>query len=43
MSRRRQAEKRKAEPDPIYGSLVLAKFINKVMIQGKKAKARNIV
>ncbi len=43
MARRRGAVKRKIEPDPVYKSLVLAKFINKVMICGKKSTARRIV
>jgi small subunit ribosomal protein S7 len=43
MSRRRRAVKRNIEPDPLYNSLVLAKFINKVMICGKKSTARRIV
>lgn len=43
MSRRRRAEKREIEPDPFYGSHVLAKFINKVMEMGKKSTARRIV
>lgn len=43
MSRRRRAVKREHEPDPLYGSLILAKFINKVMISGKKSVARRIV
>ena len=43
MSRRRKAEKRKVVPDPLYGSQVLTKFINKVMMHGKKARARAIV
>lgn len=43
MSRRRRAEKREIAPDPVYGSTVLAKFINKVMEQGKKSTARRIV
>jgi small subunit ribosomal protein S7 len=43
MSRRHRAEKRKVDPDPVYGSLVLAKFINKVMLDGKKSTARTIV
>ncbi len=43
MSRRRRAVKRMIEPDPIFNSLVLAKFINKVMICGKKSTARRIV
>ena len=43
MSRRHSAEKRKIDPDPLYGSIVLAKFINKVMESGKKSTARRIV
>lgn len=43
MSRRRRAETRTIDPDPIYGSLVLAKFINKVMMGGKKSTSRRIV
>lgn len=43
MSRRHRAEKREIAPDPIYGSTVLAKFINKVMQRGKKSVARRIV
>ncbi len=43
MSRRRRAVKRVTPPDPIYGSLLLAKFINKVMEQGKKSVARRVV
>ncbi len=43
MSRRHRAETRAIAPDPLYGSKVLAKFINKVMIGGKKSTARRIV
>jgi small subunit ribosomal protein S7 len=43
MARRRRAEKREIEPDPIYGSILLAKFINKIMLAGKKSIARDIV
>jgi len=43
MSRRRRAEKRELFPDPKYGSMLLAKFINKLMLDGKKSIARNIV
>lgn len=43
MSRRRRASKREIDPDPIYRSIILAKFINKVMEQGKKSTARRIV
>jgi small subunit ribosomal protein S7 len=43
MSRRHRAEKREVEPDPIYSSIVLQKFINKIMVNGKKSIARNII
>ena len=43
MSRRRRAEKRKVDPDPKYNSPLLSKFINKVMLDGKKSLARKIV
>lgn len=43
MSRRRRAIKRAIAPDPIYNSYVLAKFINKIMINGKKSTARKII
>jgi len=43
MSRRRAAEKRDILPDPLYKSKKLAKFINVLMKDGKKAKAERIV
>ena len=43
MSRRRAAEKRKILPDAKYGDLVLAKFINCLMQQGKQSTAEKIV
>lgn len=43
MSRRRKATKRQTEPDPVYQSIVLAKFVNKLMLDGKKSVARNIL
>ncbi len=43
MSRRRRAEKRHIDPDPVYNSHILAKFINKLMYSGKKSVARSIV
>lgn len=43
MSRRRRAEKRVIDPDPKFNSTLLAKFINKVMIDGKKSVSRRIV
>jgi small subunit ribosomal protein S7 len=43
MSRRRRATKREIEPDPRYQSLTLAKFINKMMLGGKKTTSRRII
>jgi small subunit ribosomal protein S7 len=43
MSRRHRAEKRVPQPDPIYGSEEISRFINKIMIGGKKTTARRIV
>ncbi len=42
MSRRRVAEKRVILPDPKFGSLILSKFINSVMEDGKKSTAESI-
>jgi small subunit ribosomal protein S7 len=43
MSRRHRAEKRDIIPDPKYGDVVLAKFMNSLMFQGKKSAAERIV
>ncbi|MEQ1613942.1 MAG: 30S ribosomal protein S7 [Hyphomicrobiaceae bacterium] len=43
MSRRHKAEKREVNPDPKFGDLVLTKFMNAVMEQGKKSVAEQIV
>ena len=43
MSRRRVAGRREILPDPKYGSETLAKFINMVMMRGKKSVAERIV
>ncbi len=43
MPRRRVPEKREILPDPKYGNATLAKFMNHVMISGKKAVAERIV
>ncbi|MHB1947146.1 MAG: 30S ribosomal protein S7 [Gammaproteobacteria bacterium] len=43
MPRRKAAIKREVLPDPLYGSELLAKFINVVMRQGKKSLAETIV
>ena len=39
MARRRAAEKREVLPDPKYGDQVLTKFMNAVMLDGKKSVA----
>ncbi len=41
--RRRQAEKRSVTPDPQYGSVLIAKFINKMMEGGNKSKVRSLI
>lgn len=43
MSRRRVVAKREVLPDPKFGSRVLAKFINMVMVDGKKSVAERIM
>ncbi len=43
MPRRRVVAKREILPDPKFGSLTLAKFMNHVMVDGKKSVAERIV
>jgi len=43
MPRRRVIAKREVLPDPKYGSQTLAKFMNHVMVSGKKSLAEKIV
>ena len=43
MPRRRVAAKREILPDPKYGNQTVAKFINHVMVSGKKSIAESIV
>ena len=43
MSRRHSAEKREIIPDAKYGDLVVAKFMNTIMYEGKKSVAEAIV
>ncbi|HBW84303.1 MAG TPA: 30S ribosomal protein S7 [Gammaproteobacteria bacterium] len=43
MPRRRVVAKREVLPDPKFGSKVLAKFMNHVMVDGKKSIAEKIV
>jgi small subunit ribosomal protein S7 len=43
MSRRHSAEKREINPDPKFGDLVVTKFMNAIMYDGKKSVAETIV
>ena len=43
MPRRRVVAKREVLPDPKFGSVTLAKFMNHVMVSGKKSVAEKIV
>jgi small subunit ribosomal protein S7 len=43
MSRRHRAEKREINPDPKFGDLVISKFMNNLMNEGKKSVAESIV
>ena len=43
MSRRHAAEKRDVLPDAKYGDRVLTKFMNNLMVDGKKSVAESIV
>ena len=42
MSRKHQAEPRQVLPDPMYNEIVVTKFINGIMIGGKKSVAEKI-
>ena len=43
MARRNSAVKRDVLPDPVFGSKLLTKLINQIMLDGKKGTAENIV
>ena len=43
MPRKGNVPKREVLPDPVYGSVVVAKLINSVMLDGKKGTAQKIV
>ena len=43
MSRRHAAEKREVLPDPKFGNIVVTKFMNSIMYEGKKSVAESIV
>ena len=42
MSRRHSAEKREINPDPKFGDIVVSKFMNSIMQDGKKSVAERI-
>ncbi len=43
MSRRKGNYKREVAPDPVYNDVLLAKFVNKIMLDGKKSVAQSLV
>ena len=43
MSRRHKAERREVNPDPKFNDLVVSKFMNSIMKEGKKSVAERIV
>ena len=43
MPRKGNVPKREVLPDPVYGSVVVAKLINSIMLDGKKGVAQQIV
>ena len=42
MSRRSRTFKREIIPDPVHKDIVIAKFVNKIMLRGKKSKAKKL-
>ena len=42
MSRRHAADKREIHPDPKYGDVVLNRFMNGLMKEGKKSTAERL-
>ncbi len=43
MPRRGPATKRATQPDPVYNSVLVAQFINRIMLDGKKSTSERIV
>ena len=43
MSRRHKAERREVNPDPKFNDLIVSKFMNSIMKEGKKSVAERIV
>lgn len=42
MSRRKKTYKREVIPDPVFKDLVVAKFVNRIMLRGQKATAQRL-
>ena len=40
MSRRKEADKRIAKPDPVYNSQLISRFVNRMMERGKRSTAQ---
>lgn len=40
--RKKRAEKRRIIPDPVYNDVTVARFVNNLMLQGKKSVARRV-
>ena len=43
MPRHGKVKRKEIAPDPVFGSVILQRFINKLMLGGKKSKAEKIV
>lgn len=43
MPRRREVPKREVLPDPKFGSVEITKFVNMIMLDGKKADRKSVV
>lgn len=43
MSRRHKSDQREVLPDPIYNDIVVARFVNRLMVDGKKSVAQKIL
>src|ERR1044071_9382864 len=43
MPRRGPAPRREVMPDPIYGSVLVTKIVNKILVRGKRSTAERIV
>lgn len=42
MSRKSRAEQRKVAPDPVYKNVLVSKFINGIMLDGKRSLAEHV-